>query len=56
MLIFDALSIYQRVAQPKGFHRIVLRYINRVEIPETTFDFRSTFSTSTHPGKIGAVQ
>ena len=55
VLIFDALSIYQQVAQPKGFHRIGLRYINRVEIPETTFDFSTYFNLGPNlPGEIAA--
>lgn len=44
VLIFDALAAYERVARPKGFRRIGLRYINRIEIPETTFDFPAYFN------------
>jgi uncharacterized protein (TIGR04255 family) len=34
-LIVNALSVYQGIAEPKGFRRMGLRYINRIEIPET---------------------
>ncbi len=54
-LIFDALSIYQRVARPTGFRRIGLRYINLIEIPETTFDYSTYFNLGPNlPDKIAA--
>ena len=33
-LIGRILNAYRKVASPKGFHRIGLRFINRLEIPE----------------------
>jgi uncharacterized protein (TIGR04255 family) len=55
VLVFDALSIYERVARPKGFRRIGLRYINRIEIPETAFDFSAYFNLGPHlPDEIAA--
>jgi len=33
-LIARVLDTYREVVEPKGFHRIGLRYINRIEIPE----------------------
>lgn len=47
-LIIDALAVYQRVAQPKGFRRIGLRYINRIEVPEATFDLPTYFNLGPH--------
>lgn len=35
---FDVLEIYQKIVNPKGIRRVVLRYINRVEIPERHFE------------------
>ena len=40
-LIFDNLHFYRRVANPTGFKRIGLRYINRIATPETSLDFRN---------------
>lgn len=55
VLIFDALSIYQRVARPTGFRRIGLRYINRIEVPETDFDLPTYFNLRPHlPAAIAA--
>ncbi len=42
--IFDTLSVYQNVAKPAGFNRIGLRYINRIVIPETNYDFSKYFN------------
>ena len=55
VLVFDALSIYERVARPKGFRRIGLRYINRIEIPDAMSDFPTYFNLGPHlPGEIAA--
>ncbi|MBX3276439.1 MAG: TIGR04255 family protein [Acidobacteria bacterium] len=35
-LIERSLAAYREVAEPKGVHRIGLRYINRIEIPGST--------------------
>ncbi len=43
-IIFDTLSVYQNVAKPAGFNRIGLRYINRIVIPGTDFDFATYFT------------
>lgn len=42
-LIFDNLDLYRRVANPVGFNRIGLRYINRIAIPETSLDLQQYF-------------
>lgn len=55
VLILDVLSVYQRVARPKGFRRIGLRYINRIETPGTSFDLPTYFNLRPHlPAAIEA--
>lgn len=43
-LIFEMFETYQRIAHPAGFKRIGLRYINRIEIPEASFNFSDYFN------------
>lgn len=42
-VILEMLDLYRRVAQPTGFNRIGLRYINRLEIPEPAFTLSDYF-------------
>lgn len=37
-MITHALQVYRQVANPKGLDRIGLRYINRIQIPESSFE------------------
>jgi len=41
--IFYSLQAYQKVAVPKGFKRIGLRYINKIKIPAKTIDMSDYF-------------
>lgn len=43
-LVFDVLTVYNEVASPTGFKRIGVRYINRVEIPDTIATLTTFFN------------
>ena len=42
-LILDMVGVYQRIANPKSLKRIGLRFINRIEIPEKSFQMADFF-------------
>lgn len=43
-LILDNLNKYHEVAKPKGFKRLVLRYINKIDIPEKSIGLSDYFN------------
>jgi uncharacterized protein (TIGR04255 family) len=43
-LILDKLEVYRKVANPKGFKRILLRYINRFEFPGKQIELNEYFN------------
>lgn len=47
-LILDNLNKYIAVAQPKGFKRIGLRYINKIDIPEKQIELPHYFNYYPH--------
>lgn len=47
-LILDNLNKYIAVAQPKGFKRIGLRYINKIDIPEKSIETTDYFNFYPH--------
>lgn len=49
-LIRHAYSIYRNVAQPEGLERIGLRYINRLDIPDTNVELEDYFQFYPHIG------
>jgi uncharacterized protein (TIGR04255 family) len=44
VLIHEMYDIYRSIANPSSIKRIGLRYINRIEIPETRFEISSYFN------------
>ncbi len=46
--ILDLLKIYRKVANPKGFHRIGLRYINRIDFESMEIGFGEYFNLYIH--------
>jgi uncharacterized protein (TIGR04255 family) len=42
-LISEMFGVYQRIANPKSLKRIGLRFINRIEIPEKSFQISDFF-------------
>ncbi len=45
-LIMETLATYQEIAKPTGIKRIGLRFINRIEIPQTQFELEKFFNIS----------
>lgn len=43
-LVLGNLNKYHEVAKPKGFKRLVLRYINKINIPEKSIEMTDYFS------------
>lgn len=43
-LILDNLDLYRRIANPSGFRRLGLRYVNRIDIPTTQLDLQEYFN------------
>lgn len=43
-IIFSIFDVYRRVANPSGFKRVGLRYVNRIVIPESPLELSTYFN------------
>ena len=50
-LFWITLHFYRRVANPSGFKRLGLRYINRIDIPSTKLELQEYFNFRTAPAR-----
>jgi uncharacterized protein (TIGR04255 family) len=55
-LAVEAATVYRQLANPTGVERIGMRYLNRIEIPETSFPMERYFTLHVHiPESLGST-